>query len=161
KLGEAATFHELICAVADPDPSQATFYAHTKGVTAPRPRACSAHWRDTMYRGRLDNFDLGKAALSHDSSAGCFRMRTLPCRYEPPSRPRWGPWVFAGSFYWFRNDRVFGNPYWERNVPWGAENVSEWFPYLAMPIGESFCLFYDEFVGAAEGDPMSFGPYCD
>src|SRR5690606_265454 len=54
-LRENVTFMALLERVANPDPAEATFYAHAKGVTRPDELGPEL-WRNAMYHELLDDW---------------------------------------------------------------------------------------------------------
>jgi len=129
KLREVATFVPLLEAIAppkgqEPAADQVSFYAHTKGNST----ACSVEgatlWRNAMYHHLLDRWEECLAELAAGAPAvGTTRVNWGTGRPPYPSKLRHGTWCFAGTFWWFRHDRVFTHPRW-RDVPrdrYGAE----------------------------------------
>lgn len=107
------------------DPNEITFYCHGKGVQGPahvtdpllreQPRI---KWATVMYESCLDYMPLVERALERHTFAGSFKRRMT--HGEKPFR---SSWHFAGTFYWFRNCKLFGLPHWNVfNQQWyGAE----------------------------------------
>ncbi len=125
ELREVATFLPLLISVADPDPRQATFYAHTKGNSTDGSVEGSMYWRNAMYHHLLDRVDDCMEELETHACCGTHKMiwglRGQGAPY--PSGLNHGGWMLAGTFFWFRNDRVFNHHRW-RHVPadrYGAE----------------------------------------
>ena len=124
QLREVATFLPLLDAIASPAADQVSFYAHTKGNST----ACSVEgatlWRNAMYHHLLDRWEECQAELAAGAPAvGTTRVSWGRGRPPYPSGLRHGTWCFAGTFWWFRHDRVFTHPRW-RDVPkdrYGAE----------------------------------------
>lgn len=96
------------------DPNEITFYCHGKGVQGPahvsdphfleQPRA---KWATTMYESCLDYMPLVEKALESHTFAGSFKRKM-----NHGVKPFWSTWHFAGTFYWFRNAKLFSNPKW-------------------------------------------------
>ena len=103
-LRENASFLPLLEAVQSVDPDEATFYAHAKGVTTIGDAEGVMYWRNLMYHALLDDPEAIKDALTRYAIVGTHRM-TMPTEY-PDGKS--GPWHFAGSYFWFRNDALFG-----------------------------------------------------
>lgn len=123
-LREVVSFLPLLLSVASCDPQQATFYAHTKGNSTADNRQGAMYWRNAAYHHLLDRWDECMSRLQDYACCGIHKMvwpADAPSPY--PSRLRHGQWMFAGTFFWFRNDAVFSHPAW-RSVPmdrYGAE----------------------------------------
>jgi len=103
-LRENASFLPLLEAVQSTDPGEATFYAHAKGVTTIGDVEGVMYWRNLMYHALLDDPEAIKDALTRYAIVGTHRKTTTaeyPCGAK-------SPWHFAGSFFWFRNDALFG-----------------------------------------------------
>jgi hypothetical protein len=96
------------------DPNEITFYCHAKGVQGPehvsgptflqQPRV---KWATAMYGACLDDMPFVEKQLETHTFAGAFKRRMV--HGEPPYR---SSWHFAGTFYWFRNARLFSKPAW-------------------------------------------------
>jgi hypothetical protein len=114
----------------------ATFYAHTKGLAHPSNRAVTM-WYRSMYTHCLGDMERVAEALSRVSCCGSFR------RIGPqPNFPPYSQWHFSGTFFWFRNDRLYSHPRWREldTTRYGAE------AYLSnlFPLEDSECLFCDD-----------------
>lgn len=98
-LREASTFISSLEEVRSLDSSEATFYAHAKGVTreAGMIRNVCA-WVEVMCFLNLGDVEIIDRILSAYSAAGCFRQ-TLDFH---GSR-----WHFSGAFFWFKHSTVF------------------------------------------------------
>lgn len=115
KLREAATFVDLLERVKASDLSQATFYAHAKGVSRPDNEA-EKHWAGLLYRELLDDPDRVRRSLATRGMLGVsFEFDT--------------PWIYPGTFWWFHNAslfakagwRVLENPITHEGVGWSIE----------------------------------------
>lgn len=108
KLHETAGFMQGLELLASTDPNEATFYAHTKGVAKwnrSRDHQLSImQWRNRMYHECLHDPVRVRSVLEHAACAGCYRRAAVDYAGHP--------WCFAGSFFWFRHDRVFSDPDW-------------------------------------------------
>jgi hypothetical protein len=114
-LGEAVTFLSMLEAIYDAysrsEGVSATFYGHTKGVS--RADNPAVHlWRDAMFQACLRDFSIVAEFLSSSSCAGAFKKRGNAFKGEGIVKNNFH---YAGSFFWFRNDHLFGKPNW-RNV---------------------------------------------
>lgn len=97
ELREANTFLELLDAVKTDDPTEATFYAHCKGVSRPMNGA-EIPWAELMYT-LLDDPERVKRSLAKKGMLGIsFEFDT--------------PWIFPGTFWWFHNASLFAKPNW-------------------------------------------------
>jgi len=111
-VGQVASFRRLLETVFSRDPLEATFYAHTKGVAngCQDPQAIE-YWRNAMYAALLDDPARVKQALQHYAAVGACKT-VHPRQRIFPSGIAWAHWHFAGTFFWFRHDRVFGDFRW-------------------------------------------------
>lgn len=152
-LREVVTFLPLLEAIADPLPWQATFYAHTKGNSTAVNMEGARRWRNLMYHQLLDRWEECLAELSRDSVAGGEghpgRSPAMLGTHFMHWRPRRSPfptrldnryhWIFAGTFFWFRHDRVFTNPHW-RDVPRDRYAAEAW-PGQMFPPADGCCVW--------------------
>lgn len=115
QMRERATFLPLLLSIQSTDPHEATFYGHTKGVSR-RERGVNP-WRNAMYHNLLDRWQDCMDELKQHSCVGCFKMDYSSEDDLPYStKLRRGLWLFAGTFFWFRNDAVFRRSDW-RDIP--------------------------------------------
>jgi hypothetical protein len=95
------------------DRKSITFYAHTKGNSTADGEEGAELWRRAMYHYLLDHshacFDLLQTHPCVGTTKIVWHRDAVP---PYPSRLQVGNWMFAGTFYWFRNDLVFSNPDW-------------------------------------------------
>lgn len=125
------------------DPNEITFYCHAKGVQGPehisgptflqQPRV---KWATAMYGACLDDLAFVEKQLETHTFAGAFKRRMI--HGEPPYR---SSWHFSGTFYWFRNARLFALPNWHHfDHQWyGAET----YPGQLVGWGQAAGLFCD------------------
>jgi hypothetical protein len=125
------------------DPNEITFYCHAKGVQGPAhvtdPLLCEQpriKWATAMYGACLDDMPFVEKQLETHTFAGAFKRRMV--HGEPPYR---SSWHFAGTFYWFRNARLFALPNWHHfDHQWyGAET----YPGQLVGWGQAAGLFCD------------------
>lgn len=124
RLREVKTFLPLLGRIQSTRGDEATFYAHTKGNSTADDAKGAARWRNMMYSRLLDE----PATIMEQLRAGpCVGTTKIVWRRGDrgpyPTSLKYGNWMFAGTFFWFRNDRVFSHPKW-RHVPddrYGAE----------------------------------------
>jgi hypothetical protein len=142
QLREVVTFLPLLEAIADADPNQATFYAHTKGNSTAVNMEGARRWRNLMYHALLDRWPECLADLSQDNIAlvGTHFMHWQPRRSPFPTRlDNRYHWIFAGTFFWFRHDRVFASPHW-REVPRDRYGAEAW-PGQMFPPADGVCVW--------------------
>jgi hypothetical protein len=125
------------------DPNEITFYCHAKGVQGPahvddpqflqQPRA---KWATAMYGACLDDIPFVEKQLETHTFAGAFKRRMV--HGAPPYR---SSWHFSGTFYWFRNAKLFAIPGWHNfDHQWyGAET----YPGQLVGWGQAAGLFCD------------------
>ncbi|MGH7139954.1 MAG: class I SAM-dependent methyltransferase [Pirellulales bacterium] len=147
RMREATTFLPLLDEVYTLDESEATFYAHAKGVS----RARSVHiveraWAECMYHHCLDFPERVREALAHKAMYGVsFPIETA--------------WIFPGTFWWFHNATLFkrrdwrtlGNGVSTEGVGWSVEAFPNRFfpndcervypPELNYPEDKTFGLY--------------------
>jgi hypothetical protein len=167
ELREAVTFLPLLLQVADPNPIEATFYAHTKGNSTQDGVEGSICWRNAMYMNLLDRWGECIDALGKDEydMVGTHKMVWGDCSQTLyPSGLRVGQWHFAGTYFWFRNDVIFGPRSQWRKVPMDRYGVEAW-PSVVCPDwtrGLSMFQLWGEGVGEFWGknpyDPAIYPP---
>jgi hypothetical protein len=131
----------LLEKAADPDPAQATFYGHAKGVTRPHERA-SRYWRNAMYHELLDDWERIADLLAEHAIVGTHRRRHDGCVRLFPDGKSEAPWHFAGTFFWLRNRETFADDRWRRvwqPAGWGAE---AW-PGRMFAFEDSACVAFE------------------
>lgn len=135
-LGEVATFVPLLAHVADPTPGVLTCYCHAKGSSWPEAHHPAHEWADAMFAACLDYPELIRGLLSSAVFAGAFRRGGRLAATV-------ATWHYSGTFFWFRNDVVFGQgkPWEHVEQTWGG---TEAWPSLQIPKAQSACLFLDD-----------------
>ncbi len=123
QLREVVTFLPLLQSVASVNPSEVTFYAHTKGNGTAESVKGARRWANSMYHHLLDDWERVRRFLLSSPMAGTHKMEWPGDRSPYPSRLKHGQWMYSGTFYWFRHDRVFNHPKWAEipNDRYGAE----------------------------------------
>ncbi len=131
---EVASFRTLLDRAYSTSPHEATFYAHSKGNSTYDDVRGATYWRNAMYNRLLDDADSCMEFLSQGFPAvGCCKMIWGRDRRSPyPSRLAHGLWMFAGTFFWFRNSRVFTHPRW-KDVPRDRYGAEAWLSGLFGP----------------------------
>lgn len=107
-LGEVVPFEKMTKEVFSTNSNEITFYAHAKGVSPqhqrnPRSVTSIRAWRNISYYFCLNNINYIDSILSDFDSCGCF--------YTPPTKIV-RAWHFAGTFFWFRHDKIFTRKDW-------------------------------------------------
>lgn len=111
-----------------------TLYCHAKGATHADRNAASHKWCDAMACACLSYPRLVDCCFeSGKHICGAFRSHGLWAFEHHHS------WHFAGTWYWFRNERARQLPW--RDVHPNFMGVEAW-PGI-FPIEESACLFFD------------------
>ena len=117
-LGEVVSFEELMDRVDNIDPRQITFYGHAKGTKyKPKQQIMVKKWTESMYSNMLDYPELIEDVLRTKTIVGTFLKIGNAFGPLPPS------FHFAGTFFWFRNIKVFSKEQW-KHIPklwWGTE----------------------------------------
>jgi len=109
-LGETHAFKHSLGFLKSEDPNEATFYAHAKGVS---PKYRNRHqmldnirtWRCCMYHFNLHSVKDVEAKLQQYAAYGCFKAEVSFTSLDN--------WHYAGTFFWFRHDRIFTLPNWD------------------------------------------------
>lgn len=162
ELRENATFLKLLERVASTDPSEATFYAHAKGVA--KDILCSGdpvgsrYWRNAMYHELLDDWERIAELLEEYPVVGTHRRHHAEQPQIYPDGQSSSDWHFAGTFFWFRNWDVYATNRWRdvwQPTGWGAE---AWVGRI-FPFDQSACLAYDGLEDAY--NPDSYCPQID
>lgn len=120
ELRESATLLPLLEHVKSTDPTEATFYAHSKGVSyvnSPGVR----RWTELMHEHNLDRIEDVKEALETHPCCGVFRrfghLANMPC-----------DWYYSGAFWWVRNDALFSKLW--RKVPLGRYTTEAYLSFF-------------------------------
>lgn len=108
KLREAATFRTLIESILSDSPTEATFYAHSKGNTTADGACGAAKWRRAMVDNLLGRWGDAMEHLRRYPFVGTHKM-IWPADQASPFPTRLAPafpWMHAGTFWWFRHDQI-------------------------------------------------------
>jgi len=122
-LCEQVSFLDLLSEVNNPDENFRTFYGHSKGnlrVTDDEDENDDhilgvITWMDNIYSHLLGHIWTVIDLLEVFKCVGTNKMiwpKNISSPY--PSRLLHGNWMFAGTFFWFRNDAVFSHPDWAK-----------------------------------------------
>lgn len=113
-LRETASFRPLLDAVETLNPNVVCFYAHTKGNSTVASVEGATYWRNVMYHKLLDEWQYRMSDLAEGHAAVGTHLLSWPkgVRSPYPSRLMHGQWMFAGTFFWFRSQRVFSHDQW-------------------------------------------------
>jgi hypothetical protein len=139
-LREVATFRPLLDIVENTR-REMTFYAHTKGNATYDDVEGAIYWRNTMYHLLLDHWQERQQELCQGYAACGTHKMIWPsdCRPPYPSALRYGHWMFAGTFFWFRNDRVFTHSKWTI-VPRDRYGAEAWLSGMFEPHEVKSCF---------------------
>ena len=136
--GEAVTFNPImrtLCGWPFEKPyEQATFYAHTKGATRGEDEAIRL-WTEAMYHHNLDRVGEAMELLQSHVMVGAFKRYG---KFEVL-----GPtvdWHYHGSFFWFRNYRVWAGPIHQAQE---HRHGVEAFPGEVCVSQDAACIFAD------------------
>ena len=127
ELREVWTFGPLLRAVRTIDPHDSVFYAHTKGNTTSDSVEGATFWRNAMYHHLLDEPTTIDALLRDWPMVGACLMPSKHTNGMPiyPNKLQWGDWMSAGTFFWFRADRVFSDQRWSL-IPSNRYGAEAW-----------------------------------
>lgn len=133
RIREVVTFAPLLRKVYSVNPREATFYAHSKGNTNRTDSVKGmVYWRNAGYHFLLDDPAMIRRALQLHPCVGIHKMCWSDCIPPYPTRLSWGRWMFAGTFFWFRNEDVFSNWKWPF-VPDDRYGAEAWLSGLFAP----------------------------
>lgn len=114
-LGETKFFIERLGLLESLNPDEATFYAHSKGVTRRKGLlAASKAWTKAMYTLNLESIQAVESALYRHGMVGCFRHAI---KHGGSFR------CYAGTFFWIRHRNLFSKNWRKirRNSIYGVE----------------------------------------
>lgn len=142
-LREVQTWPRLMASVFSCDPNAITFSCHAKGVRGGRSyddpgiarRDPTSLWAQCMYETCLDGHRIAEQLLETHTFAGSLKCRGV---WGGPGRYR-ASWHYAGTFYWFRNARLFSQPDWSDIEP--AWYATETYPGTRVGWGQAGCIF--------------------
>jgi len=127
-LREAATLEILLETVESHDGAEASFYGHTKGNSTKDNAFGAELWRNAMYHHLLDHVHVCRDLLMRHPCVGTHKMvyptRSRVLREPYPTRLKHGSWLYAGTFFWFRHDAIFGADW--RNIPCDRYGAEAW-----------------------------------
>lgn len=136
---EASGFVDALGLLESLDANEATFYAHTKGVSYrsgqfygtvdERNMKPIRGWRDSMYEVCLGDIERVDRVLRERACCGCFL------------RPFGSSWAFHGTFFWVRHDRLFSANW--RSMPGPQDGGIELYPGSLFPVEDAGCLYDD------------------
>jgi len=117
---EVASYLPLLEEIRTTDPLTATFYCHSKGASMihwGNRDDCAGlpHWTQFLYVHNLGRFAEIRRALETHAMAGVLKLDYSSIPGHNPQSPSgliWGPWHYAGAFYWYRHDYWYLNPEW-------------------------------------------------
>lgn len=137
-LCEVSGFIETLAKLESCNCKEATFYAHTKGVSQTKELIGAVRkWRDTMYDQCLKDPVRVTQLLDYHATAGCFRSKnSFPTLITTPIA-----WHYSGAFWWAKHSTLFSHPRW-REVPQVRFGVEMYLGTL-FPIESSACLYED------------------
>jgi hypothetical protein len=84
-------------------------------------------WASTMYSHLLDYPGIVEDSLRENSMFGTFQKL----------ENQFSSWHYAGTFFWFRNDKIFGQPSW-RQIPRHWLGVEAWPGIVCHPSAADF-----------------------
>ena len=135
-LREVVTYNKMLPMVESTDPNRVTVCLHGKGAQrhTSQPGSTWHWWTDAMYETIVYNLDDVLQRMAEGASVvGSFR------RFGSHFRSKFG-YHFSGTFYAFRNARVFGGDFPRyRQTWWGTES----WPGDHVPVEASHCVIGD------------------
>jgi hypothetical protein len=112
RLRETASFKNLLQTVASTDAHEATFYGHSKGNSTTGNPIGAEFWARASYHVLLNDSKRINGVLRYWSACGLNIINLLGNRIYPTGLQH-GEWLFSGTFFWFRHDRIFTVPNWD------------------------------------------------
>lgn len=137
ELRETHSLAALLLRASLWDKGDATFYAHTKGITRGGDLAVQL-WTEAMYHFNLDYPERLNNLLDKFPIVGCCKRKGKFSHF-----PKESTWHYSGTFYWFRNRDLFGRKNWIA-VPQGRYGA-EAYPSVIFKEDEAGALFGDGF----------------
>jgi hypothetical protein len=109
-IRETAWFIEMLEKVESLDEKEYTFYCHSKGTSnfGTNREKPSFIWAEKMYRDNLDNLDLVNQKFQ-EKYTSCVGTLKIPFNYGPIT----SEWHYSGTFFWFKNSKLFSLDYWK------------------------------------------------
>lgn len=138
---ETATFAWLMREVLNSDPNTTTFYCHTKANSTADDRKGAEAWRKVMVKRLLGSYADAMEHLKRYSFVGTHKM-IWPDDALPPYPTRLRArhqWMHAGTFWWFRHDRV-SEVYVPTLLKWDRYGV-EALPSQMFPHEEAYSMW--------------------
>jgi hypothetical protein len=155
ELREVASFLPLLETIQSTDPSEASFYSHTKANSTADNAQGAWLWALAMYRHLLDRPEEIRELLRTFAAVGCCKMVWPKGTVAPyPTRLAVGNWMFAGTFFAFRHNRVFTKNW--RSIPSDRYAAEAW---LSTMFEESECVsVYQPFDFSQYPTPTPYDP---
>jgi hypothetical protein len=139
RLREVASFRRLLAEVESTHHYEATFYDHTKGNSTHDNPLGAELWARTAYRVLLDDPKRIGDVLRYWPAVG-MNMIHWPTGEPPPypTKLAHGNWMFAGTFFWFRNDVIFTRQW--NNIPDDRYGAEAWLSGM-LPFGSGWSAY--------------------
>lgn len=119
--------------VQSTDPTEFTFYGHTKGIRyrqGMREYQGVALWTDALYSHVLDPFgDVVSRLMSGWSCYGAVKVDRGGGDFDWCGVPGI-QWHYSGSFFWFNHAHVFTHPEWYQPSDTSRYRLEYWLPRL-------------------------------
>lgn len=159
---EAPHFFETAAPmVASTDPSEFTFYGHTKGIRyrqGMREYQGVALWTDALYTHALDPFaDIVSKLLSGWQSYGAVKVDRGGGDFDWCGVPGI-QWHYSGSFFWFSHAAVFNNPAWHQPSDTNRFRLEYFLPRL-IPSDKAYSSFPLPSQFYNSGQLLSYGAW--
>lgn len=133
-LHETTHFLEALGELQSLRQDEATFYAHTKGVSHCGPpkygfdQAGIKRWTQALYQLNLSRPDLIDRVLEQSAVAGAFRVHI---RHADAN------WLYSGTYFWMRHSAIFSRNW--KDIYRDRTGV-EGYPGRHFTVSESFAL---------------------
>jgi len=132
-LREVAAFEPMFSRVESTDPTEATLFAHAKGVTRP-PMSAPQAWGDVLFATHCDYWQAVEAVLMCKPIAGCFK------KFGRGFAESESEWHYSGSWFWFRNAELFSRNWRKIDLFWAG---IEPYPSLHFSDAEAGSIFME------------------
>jgi hypothetical protein len=132
ELGETGHFIEALGMLQSKDPEEATFYAHSKGVSRETPEwRTIVKWCEAMYVLNLEQIGVIERLLARAAAVGAFRAQITHSG---------APWCYAGTYFWLKHSTLFSRNWQDvAQGRWGVEG----YPGRHIQYEESAVLHFD------------------
>lgn len=135
-LRETASFPLLLARAKEWPKDEITFYAHTKGITHGKDPAVTL-WTQALH---FFNLDLIQQVEQMFQKKDLSMVGSLVRHGVFDHFPKESKWHYAGTFFWFKNEKIFNLPNWSY-VPKMKYGTEAW-PSLVAKLQKEAGVLY-------------------